>query len=279
MTAARPLHYPPIMSVHKSSDAPAVGQPFPFFQVLRYFKAFCRDNAPEVKASHRSLFYYLLELVEQRGVARLRLDRDSAMEGTGIGSKDAYTAALKQLHAWGLLHYTPGANGNRAAVVELLPKSSVPETGHNLGRYWDATQDTTQDTTRTTKELNDFNLLTSEREARARAEKKIGEQAEELVTLRQQLQAQATAAHTGGGAATEPLRVVPPAAEDDEWFARPRDVEMVDEFLRQHHQQRVRQHAGKGYLFWAEYAGKALPDGTWVFNSGRPMSFNWTGGN
>jgi DNA-binding MarR family transcriptional regulator len=107
-----------------------------------------------------------------------------------------------------------------------------------------------------------------------RAQKKIGElegllaaRTSELVALKNQV----PASHTRGGAAMGPY--VPPAAENDEYYGRPRDVEMIDAFLANNHDPRLKQHAGKGYLFWAEYEGKAV-NGQWVRNNGSVIT-NW----
>jgi hypothetical protein len=91
--------------------------------------------------------------------------------------------------------------------------------------------------------------------------------------------AAASASHTGGGAAPLPEDLparpgfIDPRLSDDDprkWEAFPRDVEMIDDYLRNHPSPELNQHAGKGHLYWAEYAG-----GGWVYGRFNRQIRNW----
>lgn len=271
---------PPIMSASKSSDAPKAI--FPIYQMMDSWAAFAYST-PEVKPQHHALYFALLTIVKTKGGrTRFALDYKNGMDASSIGSRSTYIAALETLQQWGFLTYTPGKNGYKQAIIDVHFCTS---TEHLLDIYRSSIG-TSTDTS--TGHINkDLVLTTSngiEAEASAslaRAEKKIrelqkiiDEQADDIAALKEELapdESHASASHTGGGAA--PAATPAPLADGEQprggyapaeladdnpakWLARPRDVQMVDDYLAQHPDAEVRKHAGKGKIFFGEYASK-----------------------
>jgi hypothetical protein len=87
-----------------------------------------------VKPQHRSLYYFLLGYARRRGnVTRFNMPYENGLHGSGIGSWATYDAALRALHAWGFIVYTPGANRYKAPVIELTFRNPTDDV---LLTYW-----------------------------------------------------------------------------------------------------------------------------------------------
>ncbi|GAB3843795.1 hypothetical protein GCM10028822_00360 [Hymenobacter terrigena] len=88
---------------------------------------------PACRPHHMSLYMALFhQWNNERFPKSLRIERPLLMQEARIGSKNTYSAALRELEAWGLIGYYPTRNsneGSRIAIVELGGEVS-PEVDH-----------------------------------------------------------------------------------------------------------------------------------------------------
>ncbi len=92
---------------------------FPIFSMINDFesKSF---HLPEIRAHHRSLYYFLLGvLMQRRGANCFEIAYDYGMQGAKIGNHKTYTSALKDLEVNGFLTYTPGKNRFSTPIIDL----------------------------------------------------------------------------------------------------------------------------------------------------------------
>lgn len=92
---------------------------FPIFSMINDFesKSF---HIPELKAQHRSLYYFLLGvLLHRKGAKRFEIAYDYGMAGSKIGNHKTYTTTLKELESHGFLMYTPGKNRFTTPVIDM----------------------------------------------------------------------------------------------------------------------------------------------------------------
>ena len=92
---------------------------FPIFSMINDFesKSF---HIPEIKAQHRSLYYFLLGvLMHRRGLNRFEMAYDYGMSGAKIGNHKTYTSTLLDLQTHGFLKYTPGKNRFTSPVIDM----------------------------------------------------------------------------------------------------------------------------------------------------------------
>lgn len=92
---------------------------FPIFSMVNDFesKSF---HIPEIKAQHRSLYYFLLGvLLHRKGANRFNLALDYGMSGSKIGNHRTYIATLQDLEKNKFLTYTPGKNRFTFPIIEL----------------------------------------------------------------------------------------------------------------------------------------------------------------
>jgi hypothetical protein len=92
---------------------------FPIFSMINDFesKAF---HLPEIKAHHRSLYYFLLGvLLHRRGANRFQMALDYGMSGAKIGNHRTYLTTLRELQTHGFISYTAGKNRFSFPVIEL----------------------------------------------------------------------------------------------------------------------------------------------------------------
>ena len=98
---------------------PAKRPLFPIYDIMEHWAAFAHGT-PEVKCQHHALYLALVNLCKVKGGSnRFALSYQHGMEISGIGSRNTYTAALKELEAWGFLTYTPGANGLKPPILAV----------------------------------------------------------------------------------------------------------------------------------------------------------------
>lgn len=108
-------------------------KPFPIYQLLDAFEAFSHGEA-DVKAQHRSLYYFLVGYARKRGnVVRYNMPYETGMHGSHIGSWKTYDSTLKDLAKWGFIDYTPGANRYKVPVIGL---TFVNPNDDQLLTYW-----------------------------------------------------------------------------------------------------------------------------------------------
>lgn len=92
---------------------------FPIYDILEHWQAFAYTT-PEVRPHHHSLYSALVQMCKRAGGAqRFNLAYLDGMKASSIGSRNTYTAALRELEAWGFVTYTPGANGLKAPIVAV----------------------------------------------------------------------------------------------------------------------------------------------------------------
>lgn len=94
---------------------------FPIFSVIQDFEAISFSEPERIKANHRSLYYFLINLcVRKSGLTKFNLAYDFALHGSRIGSWRTYTKCMEDLQDLGLIKYTKGANRFSSPIVELL---------------------------------------------------------------------------------------------------------------------------------------------------------------
>lgn len=92
---------------------------FPLFSMVNDFesKSF---HIPEIKAQHRSLYYFLLGvLMHRKGANRFNMALDYGMNGAKIGNHRTYITTLQELQEHGFLTYTAGKNRFSFPIIEL----------------------------------------------------------------------------------------------------------------------------------------------------------------
>lgn len=88
---------------------------------------------PEARPHHVSLYWALFFTWNAaRFPEALPLDRTTIMQAARIGNKDTYLSALRDLEAWGLLHYQPSHSGGSTARLQVL--DGTGEVGPEVGK-------------------------------------------------------------------------------------------------------------------------------------------------
>jgi hypothetical protein len=292
----------PIMTAHRPDAAPATPPPaelapMNFIRLTNQFNAL--ENEAFFSDSARGLFQRILYHFNKtrQWEAALPVNVPLLQMLTG-SSPNTIVKALAELQARGVVHYVEAPRGRgktgllrllrvrriKAAAVEekpsefddlndgfiddFQPDDAVKPSGKPSGKPSNF-DDTIRDVD--SKSLTSVEPTPSKKNAEASFSQSPG-----------------AASHTGGGAADvgtsisepeglRPLRedeylpvwVNPNLLDSDpkKWEAIPRDAAMVDEYLANHPDPSISQHAGKGELFYNFYKGVG-----WQVN-GRPMMY------
>ena len=191
---------------------------FPIYDIMEHWAAFAHSN-PDVKCQHHALYLALVNLCKVKGgSSRFALAYQHGMDISGIGSRNTYAAALKELQGWAFLTHTPGANGYKAPIIDVHFCASAE---HQLSIYRASTSTPTDTSTGHNKEVIGLRLEVEDvKAAAAKLESEKLALHAEVISLKAQLAPPAPEAVKANPAKQTAVALTDPE-DEQHWSAGP----------------------------------------------------------